>query len=67
MRTESSHRLLDAKQAGEYLGCSHWKIRDMVASGELGFVRVGRLLKVDRGDLDKFIEAAKFQYASANR
>ena len=51
--------LLDFHQAGELLGVSPWSVRNLVWSGELAFVRIGRKHMVDRRDLIKWVERAK--------
>ena len=66
-------RLLNMRQAAEYLGCSFWTARDYVLQGLIPVVdmpplraREGdrqrkalRRVLVDRADLDAFIEARK--------
>ena len=66
-------RLLNMRQAAEYLGCSFWTARDYILQGLIPVVdmpplraREGdrqrktlRRVLVDRTDLDAFIEARK--------
>jgi hypothetical protein len=66
-------RLLNMRQAAEYLGCSFWTARDYILQGLIPVVdmpplraREGdrqrktlRRVLVDRADLDAFIEARK--------
>lgn len=66
-------RLLNMRQAAEYLGCSFWTARDYILQGLIPVVdmpplraREGdrqrttlRRILVDRADLDAFIEARK--------
>lgn len=68
-----SPRLLNMRQAAEYLGCSFWTARDYILQGLIAVVdlpplrqRKGararktlRRVLVDRTDLDAFIEARK--------
>jgi excisionase family DNA binding protein len=46
---------LSTDEAGDYAGISPGTIRAKVASGELRAVRVGRVIKVRRADLDAFL------------
>ena len=48
-------RLVDVRQAGVYLGISPWTVRQLIWRGELVPVRVGRLLRLDRRELEAFI------------
>jgi hypothetical protein len=66
-------RLLNMRQAAEYLGCSFWTARDYVLQGLIPVVelpplraregdrqrRTLRRVLIDRGDLDAFIESRK--------
>lgn len=68
-------RLLNMRQAAEYLGCSFWTARDYILQGLIPVVdmpplraREGdrqrktlRRVLVDRADLDLFIESRKKQ------
>jgi hypothetical protein len=66
-------RLLDMRQAAEYLGCSYWTVRDYVLAGYVATVelpplrpregerqrkRLRRVL-IDRVDLDLFVDRLK--------
>jgi excisionase family DNA binding protein len=53
-------RLLTPDQAARYLGLpSRWSIYRLVKSGQLVSVAIAGKLRVDREDLEKFIEARK--------
>jgi hypothetical protein len=66
-------RLLNMRQAAEYLGCSFWTARDYILQGLIPVVdlpplraregdrqrRSLRRVLVDRADLDAFIESRK--------
>ncbi len=66
-------RLLNMRQAAEYLGCSFWTARDYVLQGLIPVVELPplrprpgesprktlRRVLVDRADLDAFIDARK--------
>jgi len=58
-RTESNPRLLDCKQAAQMLSVSTFTVRRLVWSGTLPHVMVGRLVRLDLSDLEKWIEANK--------
>jgi excisionase family DNA binding protein len=48
--------LLDVSGAAEYLGVTDRQVRDLWAKRKLTGVKVGRLVRFDRRDLDRFIE-----------
>jgi len=66
-------RLLNMRQAAEYLGCSFWTARDYILQGLIPVVNLPplrpregdrqrktlRRVLVDRADLDAFIESRK--------
>ena len=72
-RERVTPRLLNMRQAAEYLGCSFWTARDYILQGLIPVVdlpplapREGdrqrktlRRVLVDRADLDAFIESRK--------
>lgn len=72
-RERMTPRLLNMRQAAEYLGCSFWTARDYILQGLIPVVdlpplrpREGdrrrknlRRVLVDRTDLDAFIESRK--------
>ena len=72
-RERITPRLLNMRQAAEYLGCSFWTARDYILQGLIPVVdlpplrpREGdrqrktlRRVLVDRADLDAFIESRK--------
>jgi excisionase family DNA binding protein len=49
-------RLLTAKEAGEYIGRSPQAVRHMIFQQELPVIRQGRNVRLDRKDLDAWIE-----------
>lgn len=55
-------RLLTIKEAGEFLGRSIWSIRELIWSGSLPIVRVGKRIHLDIYDLEKWIEQHKTRY-----
>jgi hypothetical protein len=72
-RERITPRLLNMRQAAEYLGCSFWTARDYILQGLIPVIdlpplrpREGdrrrknlRRVLVDRADLDAFIESRK--------
>jgi hypothetical protein len=52
-------KLMSRVQAGEYLSCGEWVIRQYRDSGDLPVVRVRSLERYDRDDLDALIERLK--------
>jgi excisionase family DNA binding protein len=59
-RARDGHkRLFTLNEAGAYIGLSHWRVRSMIYSGKLAYVRLGRRLLVDAKDLDDLIDSLK--------
>jgi excisionase family DNA binding protein len=58
-------RLLTLKQAAEYLGVSAWTVRRLVWRGDLPHVPIGRLVQLDRVDLDHWIEEKKARFGAS--
>jgi excisionase family DNA binding protein len=56
---ESPKRLYTLKQAGAYIGLSHWRVRSLIFSGQLAYVRMGRRILIDLKDLDALIDSKK--------
>ena len=55
-------RLLNEKEAAQYLGRSVWSIREMRYDGKLPFVKDGRSVLYDVLDLHSWIEKSKTQF-----
>ena len=51
--------LYNVKQAAKMLAVSHWTVRALIRSGKLRPVRVGRLVRLDEQELEKFVSLAK--------
>ncbi|MHC4292362.1 MAG: helix-turn-helix domain-containing protein [Planctomycetota bacterium] len=51
--------LFNSKEAAEYLCISKRTLWNLQNTGQIKVVRMGRLIRFDPGDLDKFIEEAK--------
>jgi excisionase family DNA binding protein len=54
-------RLFTLNEAGVYIGLSHWRVRSLIYSGQLAYVRLGRRILIDLGDLDALIDSKKQQ------
>lgn len=52
-------RLVDQAGAAEYLGTTERHIRELKYRREIPFVKVGRSLRFDLRDLERWIEANK--------
>lgn len=52
-------RLYSVEEAGEYLGRSKWRIRDMIRTGLIPVVRYDIRVFIDVNDMDELIEATK--------
>jgi excisionase family DNA binding protein len=62
-----TRRLLDVDGAAEYLCVAPRFIRRLVAERRLPFVKLGRHLRFDPADLDRFIEAGRVDAVGAQR
>jgi len=58
-RPKGAARLLTVKEAAAYIGRSEQAVQHLIHKRELVVVRKGRRVHVDRGDLDRWIEANK--------
>ena len=52
-------RLMTAKQAAEYIGRSEQAVRHLIFQRDIPVVRNGRCVRIDRKDLDTWIENNK--------
>jgi hypothetical protein len=51
-KTRDGHkRLFTLNEAGVYIGLSHWRVRSLIYSGQLAYIRLGRRILVDLEDL----------------
>ena len=61
-KTRDGHkRLFTLNEAGVYIGLSHWRVRSLIYSGQLAYVRLGRRILIDLKDLDALIDSKKQQ------
>jgi len=54
-----SDRLLDAKEIAERLGVPESWVRESARSGAMPCVRLGRYIRFDLGDVEKWLEECK--------
>jgi excisionase family DNA binding protein len=59
MKGEETMKLFDVRGAAEVLAISPWTVRALVREGKLRPVRVGRLVRLDEKELEKFVCEAK--------
>jgi excisionase family DNA binding protein len=59
-----SPRLITIKQAAAYCSCAVWAIRQFIWSKELPAFKMGKRYVIDRGDLDRLIDARLREHAS---
>jgi excisionase family DNA binding protein len=61
MRPKNEQKFISLNELQEILGIGRTKAYDLVASGELPAVRIGRSIRVDRRDLTDWLERQKYQ------
>jgi len=49
--------LLTARQVATFMGVSEKTVRRLMASGRLRCIRIGRLARIDPGDVSRFLAA----------
>jgi excisionase family DNA binding protein len=59
IRERLAGRLLTAKEAAEYIGRSEQAMRHLIHQRDIPVVRMGRCVRIDRRDLDTWIENNK--------
>ena len=64
MRPENEQEFISLNQLQDILGIGRTKAYDLVASGELPAVRIGRIIRVDMRDLTDWLERQKYQNAN---
>lgn len=53
------NQLYDVKAAAHVLAVSPWTVRAYIRQGKLTVVRIGRLVRLERDDLEQFVLNAK--------
>ncbi|RFU19917.1 excisionase family DNA-binding protein [Geodermatophilus marinus] len=51
--------LLTVAQAGEYLGTSERFVRPLITERRIGYVKVGKYVRLERSTLDAFVDAVR--------
>jgi excisionase family DNA binding protein len=62
---EGERRLLDVPAAAAYLAVSPRFMRRLVAERRVSFVKLGRHVRFDVEDLDRFVESGRVEAAGA--
>jgi excisionase family DNA binding protein len=60
MRPKNEQKLISLNELQEILGIGRTKAYDLVTSGELPAVRIGRIIRVDMRDLTDWLEQQKY-------
>jgi excisionase family DNA binding protein len=60
MRPENEQEFISLNQLQDILGIGRTKAYDLVASRELPAIRVGRVIRVRRADLDRWAECQSY-------
>ena len=53
------NKALGIKSAAEFIGCSEWKLRQLVKEGKIPFYRIGNRIKFSSNSLSKWVTAAE--------
>jgi excisionase family DNA binding protein len=61
MRPENEQEFISLNQLQKILGIGRTKAYDLVTSGDLPAVRIGRSIRVDKRDLSDWLERHKYQ------
>jgi excisionase family DNA binding protein len=61
------NRLYDVNTAARQLAVSSWTIRAYIRQGKLRPVRIGRLVRLDQEELERFVANGKATHASSDR
>ena len=51
--------LLTVAQAGEYLGTGERFVRRLITERRIGYVKVGKYVRLERATLDAFVDAGR--------
>ena len=58
-RHSSADPLLTVAQAGEYLGTGERFIRRLITERRIGYVKVGKYVRLERSTLEAFVDAGR--------
>jgi excisionase family DNA binding protein len=59
------HQLHDVNSAARLLAVSPWTVRAYIRAGKLNPVRLGRLVRITHGELERFVQSASGPDVSA--
>ena len=65
MRPDNEQEFISLNQLQEILGIGRTKAYDLVTSGDLPAVRIGRIIRISKQDLTAWIERQKYQNVSS--
>jgi len=54
-------RLLDIYQAANYIGVTHWTVRESINNGTIPYVKILKRKMIDKNDLDRIISQNKYR------
>ena len=57
--TVTRDQLMTVQQAGEYLGTGERFIRRLITERRIGYVRVGKYVRLERATLDAFVDSGR--------
>ncbi len=58
MKTAFEAETLSIQQTADVLGLSHWTLRAWIRAGKISHLRLGRLLKIPRSEVDRLLTPA---------
>lgn len=62
-QVNDNKELMSSEAAAEYLAITSRHLRDLVARRDIPYFKVGRLLRFDRRELDKWLDENKVEVA----
>jgi excisionase family DNA binding protein len=65
MRPDNEQEFISLNQLQEILGIGRTKAYDLVTSGDLPAVRIGRIIRISKQDLTAWLERQKYQNVSS--
>ena len=57
-------KLHDVKSAAEMLAVSRWTVRAYIRNGKIRPVRIGRLVRIDEEELERFVNSARADHVA---
>ena len=61
MRQENEQEFISLNELQEILGIGRTKAYDLVTSGDLPAIRIGRIIRINKQDLTDWIEHQRYQ------